>query len=163
MVQGWGTASLDAAGVEWDLAPIPAHNGVVTAKLHTDTFGIIANTANPEAAFTVLTHFLGENSEDLTRIYGGLPGRISLQEGFFERFAEGLGFGDRDINWDVAIQGLSYPDNPNHEEGMPSFLESSDRYAETWNLILQNGQLDVDEQLEILRTDLQAIFDAASR
>jgi multiple sugar transport system substrate-binding protein len=160
---GWGTASLDGAGVEWDLAPIPAHNDVVTAKLHTDTFGILSSTANPEAAFTVLAHFLGEDSEKLTSIYGGLPGRISLQEGFYDRFQEGLGFGDRDINWDVAIQGLSFPDNPNHEEGMPSFLESSDRYAETWNLILQNGELDVNEQLDILRTDLQAIFDAASR
>ncbi len=160
---GWGTGSLDAAGVEWDLAAIPSHNGEVTAKLHADTFGIMASSRNPEAAFSVLTYMLGENADELTRIYGGLPARISLQDGFFDRFEEGIGMTGRDINWDVALQSLSFPDNPNHEEGMPSFLESSDRYAETWNLILQSGDLDIEAELEVLRADLQAIFNAASR
>ncbi|TVR18909.1 MAG: extracellular solute-binding protein [Anaerolineaceae bacterium] len=160
---GWGTSSLDSRGIPWDLAPIPSHNGEVTAKLHADTFGIMARTRYPEEAFTVLTYMLGENADTLTRIYGGLPARISLQDGFFDRFAEGIGMSDADINWDVALQSLSFPDNPNHEEGMPSFLESSDRYAETWNLVLQNGNLDVARELEVLRAELQSIFNAASR
>ncbi|MEQ8676339.1 MAG: extracellular solute-binding protein [Aggregatilineales bacterium] len=158
---GWGTGNLDAAGVAWDIAPVPSHNGVTTAKLHADTFGIMASTDNPEAAFEVLSYFLGDNAETLVQLYGGLPARISLQEGFFDRLAENIGQGDAGINWDVAVQSLGYPDNPNHEEGMPSFLESTDRYSETWNLIIQNGDADVAGELEVLRADLQSIFDAA--
>jgi multiple sugar transport system substrate-binding protein len=159
---GWGTANLDANGVEWDLAAIPSNNGVVTAKLHADTFGIMASTDNPEAAFEVLSFMLGDGAPALTQMYGGLPARISLQDGFFDIFAENVGAADRDVNWDIAIQSLAFPDIPNHEEGMPSFLESSDRYAETWDLIVQNGDTDVVAELENLRQDLQAIFDAAN-
>jgi multiple sugar transport system substrate-binding protein len=158
---GWGTGNLDANGVEWDLAAIPSNNGVVTAKLHADTFGILASTANPDAAFTVLTYLLGEGAPTLTQLYGGLPARLSLQEGFFDTLAGNIGAADRDINWDVAISSLSYPDIPNHEEGMPSFLESTDRYGQTWNIIIQSGDVDVAEELEVLQADLQAIFDAA--
>lgn len=158
---GWGTANLDANGVEWDIAAIPSYNGVTTAKLHADTFGILASTEHPEAAFEVLTYMLGDGASELTQMYGGLPARLSLQEGFFDTVAENIGAADRDINWDVAFQSLSYPDNPNHEEGMPSFLEASDRYAETWDLIVQNEDIDVAAELENLRGDLQAIFDAA--
>jgi len=159
--QGWGTGNLDAQGVEWDLAAIPAHNGTVTAKLHNDTFAIMDSTENPDAAFAVLSYMLGDGAETLTQLYGALPARVSLQDGFFETFSENIGKADADINWDVALAGLSYPDVPNHEEGMPSFLEATDRYAEAWNLIVENGDADVAAILEDLRVDLQGIFDAA--
>jgi len=160
---GWGTADLDAA---WDLAPIPAYNGVTTAKLHADTFGIMRFTQNPEAAFTVLSYLLGEQAETLSTIYGGMPARLSLQGTFFEHFAATLSeqYPDAnfDINWDVAVQSLAYPDNPNHEEGMPGFLEASDRYSQFLQIVDNNADADVNAELDTLQADLQAIFDAAS-
>ncbi len=159
---GWGTSNLDANGVEWDLAAIPSHNGEVTAKLHADTFSILASTDHPEEAFEVLSYMLGEGSITLTQLYGGLPARLSLQEGFFDTLAETIGAADRDLNWDVAIESLSYPDNPSHEEGMPSFLEAEARYVQTWDVIVQNADVDVDAELELMRQEMQAIFDAAN-
>lgn len=158
---GWGTSNLDANGVEWNLAAIPSYNGVTTAKLHADTFGIIADTEHPEEAFEVLSYMLGDGALELAQIYGALPARISLQEGYFDSFSENIGKADANLNWDVALQGLSYPDNPNHEEGMPSFLEATDRYSAAWDLIVQNEDTDVVAELENLKNDLQAIFDAA--
>ena len=158
---GWGTSNLDAEGIEWDIAAIPSNDGVVTAKLHADTFGIMASTENPEAAFEVYSYMLGEGALELTQLYGGLPARISQQEGFFDITAENIGKADADLNWDVAAQALAFPDNPSHEEGMPSFLEATDRYEETWDLVVQNADTDVAAVLEDLRQDLQAIFDAA--
>ncbi len=64
------------------------------------------------------------------------------------------------MNWDVVLAGLQYPDNPNHEEGMPSFLEASARYVEYGQLVDNNGDEDVDAALDALQADLQAIFDA---
>lgn len=159
---GWGTADLTAA---WDLAPIPSYNGVTTAKLHADTFGIMRFTQHPDEAFTVLTYLLGEKAEALSTIYGGMPARLSLQGTFFDHYqatlAEQYPNSNFDINWDVAVQSLAYPDNPNHEEGMPSFLESSDRYGQYLQVVDNNADADVNAELDTLQTDLQAIFDAA--
>jgi len=32
------------------------------------------------------------------------------------------------VDLNVFVDALSYPDNPNHESGMPNFLKASDRY-----------------------------------
>ena len=160
---GWGTANLDAA---WNFGPVPSHNGVTTAKLHADTFSILKGSDNPEAAFEVLSYLLGERAADLTSLYGGMPARLSLQDSFVERTISGQSeaFPNVDwanLNWDVVLAGLQHPDNPNHEEGMPSFLESSARYTEYGQLVDNNADEDVDTNLDALQVDLQAIFDAA--
>ena len=159
---GWGTANLDAA---WDFGPVPSHNGVTTAKLHADTFSIMKGSENPQQAFEVLSYLLGERAADLTSLYGGMPARLSLQADFLERTvaAQSEAYPDVDwanLNWDVVLAGLQYPDNPNHEEGMPSFLEASARYGEYGQLVDNNADEDVDAALDALRDDLQAIFDA---
>ncbi|RMG87754.1 MAG: extracellular solute-binding protein [Chloroflexi bacterium] len=161
---GWGTADLEA---EWDFAPVVSHNGVTTAKLHADTFSIMNSTEHPDEAFTVLTWLVGDKADELTRIYGGMPARLSLQDGFFDRFIAGLAESYPNVdweslNWDIVTAGLAFPDNPNHEEGMPSFLEASDRYGDYQQLVDNNPDVDVDAELDKLREDLQAIFDAAS-
>ncbi len=121
---------------------------------------------NPSEAFDVLTYLLGERAADLTSLYGGMPARISLQDSFVERTAatQGEAYPNVDwanLNWDVVLAGLQYPDNPNHEEGMPSFLESSARYNEYGQLVDNNADEDVDVALAALQSDLQAIYDAA--
>ncbi len=159
---GWGTADMDAA---WDIAPIPAHNGVITAKLHADTFGIMATTQHPEESFSVLTYLLGERADDMAQVYNGMPARLSLQGDFFDRYQATLSeqYPDTnfDINWDVAIQSLSYPDVPNHEDGMPAFLETTARYNEYTQVVDNNADADVDAELDALQADLQTIYDAA--
>ena len=160
---GWGTADLDAA---WDFAPVPSNAGTTTAKLHADTFGILASSENPEEAFTVLEYLLGEKASELTTLYGGMPARLSLQDAYFETAASAQAetYPDVDwenLNWDVVAAGLSFPDNPNHEEGMPSFLEATARYVEYAEFVDNNADADIDAELDSLRDDLQAIFDAA--
>ena len=159
---GWGTANLDAA---WDFGPVPSHNGVTTAKLHADTFSIMKGSEHPQEAFEVLSYLLGERAADLTSLYGGMPARLSLQADFLERTVAAQseaypGVDWANLNWDVVLAGLQYPDNPNHEEGMPSFLESSARYGEYGQLVDNNADEDVDAALDALQNDLQAIFDA---
>lgn len=160
---GWGTADLDAA---WDFGPVPSYNGVTTAKLHADTFGILAATENPDEAFTVLSYLLGEKASELTTLYGGMPARLSLQPTYLDTFVGVTAeqYPDVDwasLNWPVVIAGLQYPDNPNHEEGMPSFLESSARYAAYAQVVDNNADADVNAELDSLQSDLQAIYDAA--
>jgi multiple sugar transport system substrate-binding protein len=160
---GWGTADMDAA---WDFAPVPSYNGVTTSKLHADTFGIMNTTQHPEEAFTVLSYLLGEKADQLTTLYNGMPARLSLQDGFLDRYTESLTttYPNTDwasLNWDVVLAGLQHPDNPNHEEGMPAFLESSARYAEYSQTVDNDAAADINAELDALQADLQTIFDAA--
>jgi multiple sugar transport system substrate-binding protein len=156
--------ALGEATFDWDVAAMPSYNGVVTAKMHADTFGILKASDNADAAFEVLTYMLSEeHATDLLTIYGGMPARVSLQDAYYDIHAE-TNLGGKQINWDVIAAGMAYNDNPNHEAWMPSYLETVDRYNETWNYFANTPDLteeDLDAEMDTLVADLQAIFDAA--
>lgn len=154
--------ALGDVSFDWNMAATPSYNGVTTSKMHADTFGILKGSKNPEAAWEVLKYMLSaEHANELLTIYGGMPARLSLQDDYFPMYNE-TNFPDKqDINWDVVVAGMSYPDNPNHESWMPSFLETTDRYNEFSNLLNQEGNLDLDAEIAKLQADLQRIFDAA--
>ena len=144
----------------WDLAPMVANaDGVITAKLHGDTFGIPKGSNNPEAAFQVLGDMLGESAIELATIYGGLPARTSLQDGFFESFGADM-FPDQDLNWQVAIDSLQYPDSPNHEAGLPGGTEANDTINTLGALMDNNPDLDLNAELDVMLQELQLVYDA---
>ncbi len=146
---------------DWNLAATPSYNGVVTSKMHADTFGILKYTQHPDEAFEVLTYLLSpEVAGQLLNIYGGMPARLSMQENYFATYGE-TNFPGKDINWDVVVASMAYADNPNHESWMPSFQETTDRYNEFWNYLANTPGLDVDAEIDRLVADLQQIFDAA--
>lgn len=150
------------ATFNWNLAATPSYNGVVTSKMHADTFGILKGCPTPDEAFDVLTYMLSaDHANELLTIYGGMPARLSLQGDYFPMYAEKNFPGKTDINWDVVVAGMSYADNPNHESWMPSFRETADRYNEFWNLLTQEADLDLDAEMARLQEDMQRIFDAA--
>jgi multiple sugar transport system substrate-binding protein len=141
--------------VNWDLAAIPSYNGEITAKMHADTFAIPANAKDPDAAFEVLTLMLGEFAPELLQVYGGFPARASLQESAVATMQEN--FPNADLQ--VFLDGQNYPDNPNHESGMPNFQKASDRYATFGSLYQTTPDLDLEAEIATLIADLQAIFD----
>ena len=161
-IHTWYTApwALDGS-FEWDLAATPSYNGVVTSKLHADTFCIPKGSKNPEAAFEVLSYLLSvETAPKLLTVYGGMPARLSLQGDYFTTYGE-TNFPGKDIDWQVVIDSMAYPDNPNHESWMPSFQETTDKYNEYWNKWANTPDLDLDAEIALLIADLQTIFDAA--
>ncbi len=157
-VAGWALGGVD---FDWNLAPTPSYNGVTTAKMHADTFGILQGSKNPDAAFEVLTYLLSpEVAPSLLNIYGGMPARFSLQDNYFTTYSE-TNFPGMEINWDIVVESMAYADNPNHESWMPSFQETTDRYNEFWNYAANTPDLDLDAEIALLIADMQKIFDAA--
>lgn len=142
----------------WNLAAMPSHNGVVTAKLHGDTFRILAATKNPEAAFTVLSYLLGEAAPELLLVYGGMPARAEQTEAFFATLEETFPQG---VNWQVAVDSLAYADSPNHEYSMPNYLKAKDRIGVFQTLMGGTEGLDINAEMATLIADLQVIFDEA--
>lgn len=145
----------------WDIAVVPSYNGEYTAKLHADTFRILRYTENPMEAFTVLDWLVaGDAMPQLLRVYGAFPSDTAYLPPFLdaldERFPQG-------VNWNVALESLSYPDNPSHEGWLPSSLESIEA-IKNWTLNLQaTAGLDIDAEIATLLAELQTIFDAAAQ
>lgn len=145
-----------------DFAAMPSYEGVVTATVNADTFSIPRASRNQEAAFEALSFLLSpEVAGRLNALYGGMPARLSLQGAYFNEFGE-RNFPGLDLNWDVVAAGLSYPDVPNHEDGMPGFREAEDRYNAFTQRLDNEPDFDLDSEIELLLAELQLIFDAAN-
>jgi multiple sugar transport system substrate-binding protein len=146
------------AGADFDIAVVPSYNGVTTAKLHADTFKIMASSENPQEAFTVLSYLLDEGAPTLLIAYGGMPARIELQADYFATLDDAH---EQEIDWEVAVAMLGYPDNPNHQSNMPNFARATERINEFQSLWRGTAGVDIDAELATLQDDLQAIFDEA--
>jgi multiple sugar transport system substrate-binding protein len=146
---------------DWDIAPVPAYNGVTTAKLHADTFVITKQSKHPDAAFKVLAYLLTQADQDLLKIYGGMPARKSLQADFLKNFLAEK-FPGRTLNADMITAGIAYNDNPNHESYMPSFQETSTRYTDFWNILSNEPKADIAAEAAKMKADMDNIWAAAA-
>jgi multiple sugar transport system substrate-binding protein len=146
----------------WDLAVVPAFNGVQTARVQVNTFHIMSASSHPEQAFEVLTYFLSPVASAMIDIYGGTPARLSLQEQHFENLTEEA-FPGREINWQVAIDSASYPDSPQYETWMPNLVLAEERSNAFWKLLQSEPDLDIDAEIDRLEADLQALFEEAAK
>jgi multiple sugar transport system substrate-binding protein len=153
----WSTYGLEGLKGDWDIAAIPAYQGKVTAAFNADTFRILKGTKHPDEAFEVLTYLLGEGSSDLLATYGGMPARTADQQAFFDGQDETF---TQNPDWQVAIDGIQYADNPNFESFMPAYNEtlglvgSGGKYTTRWQT--EQG-LDMDKEIDALQGEIQAI------
>lgn len=154
----WYTCCMENAGTKWDIAVVPSYNGKTTANLNADTFRIFKATKHPDEAFEVLSFFLGESeaAKNLVLAYGAFPARKSLQSSFFDSLNEQF---PQKPDWQVALDGVVYADNPSFEGYFPNYNESLNRCRTFYNLILTTDKLDIDAEIAKLKTDLQAIYD----
>jgi multiple sugar transport system substrate-binding protein len=142
----WYTCCIDPAVVpNWDVAVVPSYNGNTTAKMHGDTFAIMAASDSPEEAFEVYTYMLGEGSNGLYAIYGGLPARQGQQEAFFDTLSET--FAPNEVNWQVFLDMISYLETPSHEKVLPNIIPSHDGFLQFGSLLRSTPDLDVDQAI----------------
>jgi multiple sugar transport system substrate-binding protein len=150
----WYTCCLPEE-LNWNVGAIPTYNGVATAKLHADTFAVLNNTENPEAAFEVLTYLLSpEVALKLLPVYGGFPANTTLQDQFQAEFLERF----PGVNFEAFLAGLEHVDTPNHEALMPNYAVADERLNAFQTLYGSTPDLDMDEELDKLEADLSVIF-----
>jgi len=145
------------SGEDWDMAATPSYQGQTTAAFNADTFRIHKDTKHPAEAFEALTYLLGDGSGDLLNTYGGMPARPTEQDAFFE--AQAANF-PQEIDWNVAREGVNYADVPNFESYMPAYNESLDLLITFGTKWQATAGLNLDTEIEDLRTQLQAIWDS---
>jgi multiple sugar transport system substrate-binding protein len=154
----YGVGDLD----DWDLAAIPSYNGKVTAAFNADTFRIMNTTKHPDEAFEVLQYLLGEAAPTLLTTYGGFPARTAQQADAITALQAQF---KNQVDWQVAVDGIQYADDPNFEAPMPAYNESlglvgaGGKYLTEWG---NKAGLDMDTEITKMKADLQAIWDKAS-
>jgi multiple sugar transport system substrate-binding protein len=143
---------------DWDIAAVPSYNGATTANFNADTFRIWKDTKHPQEAFEVLTYLLGDASQKLLGIYGGMPARIADQDAFFaglnDKWTQG-------VDWQVAVDGVEFADNPNFEAWMPNYQESFAAIVSELSVLRTKPDLDIEAEIDKFTTKLQGIFDQA--
>jgi len=153
----WYTCCIDPKTMtNWDVAMMPSYDGHVTSKMHGDTFAIMKDTKNAEAAFKVYTYMLGEGAADLYKIYGGLPARKGQQEAFFKSLDEK--FAPNKVNWQVFLDSIPYMDVPNHELGTPNYAKTFDLFSTLGSDFRSNPDLDFDARVEQFIADLNTVL-----
>lgn len=155
----WYTCCFDIQKLNWDIAVMPTINGKITAKLHGDTFAILKQSKNQEAAFKVLTKMVVD--PELEQIYGGLPAKIEDRPAFFAAFDARTA--PNKIDWSVAEEMLKYPDLPNHESWLPNLIKANDLFGKFRTLMDQTPGLNMDQEIDKLQTQLDAIFKEAPK
>lgn len=156
-VHTWYTCCFDLSKTSWDIAVMPTVNGVTTAKLHGDTFAILKESKNKEAAFKVLSAMVVD--KDLYQIYGGMPANEADRPEFFA--ALDARSAPNKIDWSVAEEMLKYPDLPNHEAWMPSFTKAAALFGSWLTYMDQTPDADIDAGIAKLQADLDAVFKEA--
>jgi multiple sugar transport system substrate-binding protein len=161
LTQTWYTCCLAEfrdAGNEFQLAIQPAMaDGTVQGRLDADTFRIWKGTDHPAEAFDVLAYLITTGADKLLPVYGAMPAVPEKTDAFFEQKTVDYPFVTPE-SWDVFVQGLAYPDTPSSEQYQPNSIEATARYATFADLINNTPDLDLDEEIEKLESDLNAIF-----
>jgi len=157
----WSTYGVKDAGNDWNMAAIPSYNGTTTAAFNADTFRILKGSKHPNEAFQVLTYLLGDASSQLLTTYGGFPARTAEQPAALAALQAQF---TQQIDWQVAIDGIKYADNPNFESYMPAYNEtlglvgSGGKYLTRWS---STPGLNMDTEIQALKTEMQGIWDKA--
>ena len=153
----WYTCCFPITKLNWDIAVMPEVNGKITAKLHGDTFAILKQSKNQEAAFKVLSKMVVD--KDLYQIYGGMPAIPEDRPDFFAKFDERVA--PNKVDWGVAQEMIKYPDLPNHESWTPNLIKANDAFGKFRTLMDQTPGLDMDQEIDKLQSQLDDIFKSA--
>jgi multiple sugar transport system substrate-binding protein len=154
----WYTCCIGDAGEDWDIAVVPAHHDTTTSNFNADTFRIWGQTQYPEEAFEVLTYLLGDASQELLGVYGGMPAREADQDAFFAGLDEQYPW---DVDWQVAKDMVAYADNPSFEAFVPNYQEAFAAIVAFGSTLRTTPDLDMDAEIASFTEELQAIFDRA--
>jgi multiple sugar transport system substrate-binding protein len=146
----------------WEAAALPSYNGVVAGRIDADTFRVWKGTKAPAAAFQVLAYLVGPavdkliiGSEAMPPAYGAFPASTAAQTTWLD--AKKVQF-PKVKNWQVILDGLSYPDSPSAEGYMPNYNEAWNRGNTFASLMRNTGGLDLDKEIQTYLDDLTAVF-----
>jgi len=156
----WYTCCLTDLKSKWDIGVQPSYKGTVYAPIDLDNFRIDKNTKHPDEAFTVLAYLYNEAALELLTVYGAYPSRPDLQKASIEAKAKTY---PSVANWGVIAASIDKAPTPHHESSYPNYNKGQTRFTDFRTLLYGDTgkDIDVDKELDKLKSDLQALVDQA--
>jgi multiple sugar transport system substrate-binding protein len=153
----WPAAPAKPVVKSFGWAVPPSYNGTTTAKLHADTFSIMKGSKHADLAFTALKAMV--DSPELLVDYGAFAANAAKRQSFVD--AINTQFKGIKLEWSVPQAMLSHPDIPNHQGYVPNYGKAKAALQAFWNKYRTSEGLDIDAELNTLKTTLQSVYDAA--
>jgi multiple sugar transport system substrate-binding protein len=157
----WYTCCLgDSVGnFGWDMAVVPRSlDGEYHVATDADTFRLTKGSANPEAAFVVLSYLLDEAVPVLAPTYGAFPARPEAQQGYLDSLTDRY---ESFTNLSVITDSLAYnnPGSAHHESFHPNWQQGADRTQAFSSLLFGDtgAEIDVNAELDTVEADLNSI------
>jgi multiple sugar transport system substrate-binding protein len=157
----WYTCCLDnsVGNFTWNIAPVPASfDGVQHVAIDADTFRLVKDSPNPEAAFEVLQYLITDAAAKLASAYGAFPALPAAQPAWVETISARYPL---DVDWSIAQQSLAYanPGSVHHESNVPNYAQAYDREFALLSLIEGDtgATMDVNAELDSFQADMNAI------
>ncbi len=141
----------------WDVAAVPAQNGLIQAQADFDIFTITKSSKHPQQAWEVAKWLLEPaQMERLAPSYGCIPSRKSLAANWMDNKKAAY----PNVDWQVVIDAMNYADFPvNHEGWTPAFNQVYDAFANLEGAILASKDANVPELLKATETEIQGYLD----
>jgi multiple sugar transport system substrate-binding protein len=165
----WSVCCVTEAGGNWNLAALPSYQGKVTVPMNADTFRITKKSKHPDEAFEFVRYLtMGDGKTKMLNAISGFPALKADQGGYFAQLEQqkddkGKPIYPTGINWDVVTAGIQYADvQMNSESFMPNYNKSLDVLVKYLTRFTGKAGIDVDAELETMKTELQAVFSKAS-
>jgi multiple sugar transport system substrate-binding protein len=133
---------------------VPAYQGTITTRMEQDGIIILNTTQHPKEAMQAA--YAIANSRKLLSAWEMLPTIQRLQPQFFED----IQVRHPGVDWQVMVDSTNYADTT-YESMMPNYRKSYDRLLTFRDLMGSKGSVALDEEIDRLAVDLQALFDAA--
>ena len=162
----WSVCCITEAGGNWNLGALPSFQGKVTAPLNADTFRVTKNSKHPDHAFEFVRFLVqGEGKTKMLNAISGFPALKADQASFFQQLEQqkddkGKNIYPAGVNWDVVTQAIQYADvEKNTESPMPNYNKSLDVLVKYLTKFTGTSGLNVDAELDKMKSDLQKAFD----
>ena len=136
----------------WDLAAVPAWQGISTTRMELDGVIILNTTQHPAEAVKVA--YAIANSPELLLAWEMIP----TSKGMQAQFIDEIKLKHPGVDWQVMLDSIDYADST-YENMMPNYRKAYDRLLAFRDLIGSSGDLSLDQEIDRLEADLQAIFD----
>jgi multiple sugar transport system substrate-binding protein len=152
-----------AAGNKFDLGILPDYYSSVHGRMEEAAFRVWKGSKHPAESFEVLNWLSTVGIDKLvigatespSAFGSALPGISSKQPDAIALYKDEFPFVTQ---WEVLSAGLSYPDIPGMQAWMPNSSEIQNRLASFQDLMNSRGNLNLENEISILESDLTAIF-----
>jgi len=150
------------AKFKWNVYAGPAVPGTdgktIISPLHADTFLMLNDSKNKDAAWEVLKWLnSAETSTKLCVIYGCMPARTTARDAWEKAITEKY----PGLRTDLILEGPKYqePAGANNEVDMPNYAQAFDALQAFYNSIQADADINVKTELETVNKQIQDIFD----